>query len=138
MAYPATSNISTGIGYLGSLPALASWGTDGIYSGTIITSISDNQMVEEVKIENGTGLTSWYGLLVDGEEVNITFEDDRSITWPQSGGTITIFAPRANGSTATSATFQVVHNNWNGARKQNGTRNILAKKFTLITPSVMS
>jgi len=93
-------------------------------------------MVEEIKIENGTGLTSEQIMLVDGEEIEITVVDDRNIAFPQATNTITLLSPITNtGTVSSNTTYQVVNNNYNAARKQEGERVILAKKYTLITPS---
>lgn len=137
MAWPPTSNIATGLGYKGSLPVTLAWGTDGLYSGVIVTSIRPAQMIEEIKIENGTGLTATQILLNDGTQVEITCVDDRSTVWPSSGGTVTLLSPLPTGGSATSITLQVVDNAYQGTRKASGERTLLCKKYTLITPSAM-
>lgn len=137
MAWPPASNIATGLGYKGALPVTLAWGTDGLYTGVIVTSIRPAQMIEEIKIENGTGLTATQVLLNDGVQVEITCVDDRSVTWPASGNTLTLLSPLPTGGTATSITLQVVDNAYQGTRKATGERTLLCKKYTLITPSQM-
>ena len=137
MAWPPTSGISAGLGYIGSLPATLAWGTDGLFSGVIVTSIRPSQMIEEIKVENGVGLTSTQVLLNDGMQVEISCVDDRSVTWPSAGGTVTLLNPLPTGGSATSTVFQVVDNSYQGARKAAGERTLLVKKYTLISPAAM-
>lgn len=135
MAWPPTANTANTFIARGSLPATVAWGTDGIYSGVILKSIRSSRMIEEIKIENGTGLTSEQILLNDGDEAELTVVDDRAVTFPDSGNTVTILNPITASGNANSQTLQVVNNSYNAARKQEGERVILAKKYTLITPS---
>ena len=139
MAWPPASSInSTGLGYEGSLPTTLAWGTDGLYPGVIVTSVRDSQMIEEIKIDNGSGITATQIILKDGEQYEITVIDDRSITWPSSGTTVTLYSPLFTGGSATSVTFIVVDNAYAAARKAAGERTLLCKKYTLITPVNMS
>lgn len=140
MAWPPANNAANTYTLRTSgTPATLAWGTDGIYSGVILKSIRSTEMVEEVKIENGTGLTACLVGLRDGDEVELTCEDDRHITtWPRFMGTVVLLDPgigSVDGTLSSTTTFQVISNNWSGARKQNGERVILAKKYTLITPA---
>jgi hypothetical protein len=137
MAWPPASNIATGLGYKGALPVTLAWGTDGLYTGVIVTSMRPAQMIEEIKVENGTGLTATQVLLNDGTQIEISCIDDRSVTWPSSGATLTLLSPLPTGGTATSITLQVVDNSYQGTRKAPGERTLLCKKYTLITPAQM-
>lgn len=137
MAWPPTSNIATGLGYRGSLPVTLAWGTDGLYSGVIVTSMRPSQMIEEIKVENGTGLTATEILLNDGLQVEITVVDDRNVSWPASGAILTLLSPLPSGGTATSTTYQVIDNSYQATRKAAGERTLLCKRYTLITPGQM-
>jgi hypothetical protein len=95
-------------------------------------------MVEEIKIENGSGLTVTQVLLNDGQEIEISVVDDRAITWPVTGQTVTLIDPQPNGTAGTSTIFQVINNNYSVARKQDGERTIMAKRYKLITPQTIS
>lgn len=134
MAWPPAAG-STTFQVHGTLPATIAWGTDGMYSGIIVKSVRVRQMIEEIKIENGSGLTSNQVLLNDGDEVEITCVDDRALTFPASNATITLLSPLPTGAAGTSELFQVIDNSYNAARKQEGERVIMAKKYTLITAS---
>jgi hypothetical protein len=125
MAWPPTK--STGF-TLNGAPTTIVWGTDGTYGSTIVKSIRSSIMMEEIKIENGTGLTVVQILLNDGYEVEITCVDDSAITFPAPGAAITI----GNGSSGGDLAMTVVNNNCSSSRKQEGERVISAKKYTLI------
>jgi hypothetical protein len=94
-------------------------------------------MIEEIKIDQGSGLTATQILINDGDEVEFTVVDDRSITWPLAGGTVTFINPQPNGISGTPELYQVVNNNYTTARKVEGERTVLAKKYTLIVPTTM-
>lgn len=137
MAWPPAASSTTYTVRVGTLPTTVAWGTDGIYSGAIVISFRSSQMAEEVKIENGSGLTATLIGLLDGETCEITCVDDRAITWPQFFATIALYDPNntGGGTIGSTTTFQVISGDYNVARKQPGERVILAKKYTLITPS---
>lgn len=137
MSWPISFNIAAGVGKAGSLPSLLAWGTEGLYTSVIVKTIRASQMIEEIKIEQGSGLTATEILIYDGDEIEMTVVDDRAITWPLAGGTVTLLNPQPNGAGATSELFQVINNNFTTARKVEGERTILAKKYILITPVAM-
>lgn len=137
MAWPITFNIATGVGKAGTLPSLLAWGTDGILASAIVKTIRASKMIEEIKIEQGSGLTATEVLINDGDEVELTVVDDRALTWPQPGSTVTLINPQPNGVNGTSELYQVINNNYVTARKVEGERTVLAKKYILITPVQM-
>lgn len=136
--WPPSSDLANGIGYTGDLPTTLAWGTDDLYSGVIVISMRPSQMIEEIKIENGTGLTSKQVLLNDGNMVEINVIDDRSITWPAAGDTVTVLNPLPTGAAATSMTFNVIDNSYQASRKAPGERTLLCKKYTLFNPVDMN
>ncbi len=141
MAWPQVSNIAnTGLGIKGGLPNIIAWGTDGIITGSIVKTVRENRMLEEVRIENGSGITCEEILLYDGTEVDVTIMDDRNITsWPDVGTTVSILSPIESGTSLTvAATFQLVNNNYQVARKAEGERTFHGKHYLLITPGTMS
>lgn len=101
----------------------------------IVKSLRHREMTEEANIPNGTGLTAQQVALRDGDEVEVTCEDDRASTWPAFMGIANIVNAQSNGASPSNITLQVLNNDYNAGRKQNGERVILAKKYTLITPS---
>ncbi len=127
-------------------PTTLVWGTDGVYASVIVKSMRSSQMAEEIKIENGTGLTAVEILLVDGVEIEVTVVDDNSITFPLVGGTVTLFSGVTNAgllvgpgsfsnNSKVSMVMQVVNNNTSNARKQEGERTLTCKKYSLIGPT---
>lgn len=135
MAWPPSTGAGTFTAKVGTLPTTVAWGTDGIYAGVILVSCESNLMTEEIKIENGTGLTATLIGLNDGTEVILTAIDDRSVTFPDWMSTLSLIDPRPTGAGGTTTTFQVLNNNYKTGRKQEGQRSLHCKKFTLITPS---
>lgn len=121
---------------VGQLPTTIAWGTDGMLPGVIVKSMRSSRMIEEIKIENGTGITSTQILLHDGDQVEITVVDDRAIlTWPDAGTVITLINPINIGvSLGGTENFVVVNNDYNAARKQEGERVFLCKAYKLGIP----
>lgn len=111
------------------------WGTDGIDSGVIVISLRAKLMTEVVDIPNGSGIIATIIMLNNGTEIEIDVVDDRSLTFPDWGTTITLINPRETGATGTSTLLQVMDNNYNAERKQEGRRTLLCRKYVLITPS---
>ena len=143
MAWPpqvSGSNIgSNNVTFIGSVPSFIAWGTDGIYSissnAVILTSVREHRLVEEQRIENGSGLTSVDILIHDGDQAELTCIDDRNLTFPDSGSTIGIIRVLDNGTNLTTTqNFIVIDNAYNAARKAPGERVLLAKKFTVAGP----
>lgn len=135
MAWPPLS--AGNVQYRGSQPAAIAWGTDGIYTAAIVKSIRSSLMLDEIKIEQGSGLTALTVNLKDGTDVEITVVDDRNVAFPDWMTTIALIDPRTatTGQLSSTTTFQVMKNDFSGARKQDGERTISAKLYTLITPA---
>ena len=135
MAWPPAQSANT---YTARpVAATISWGTEGLTSSitAIVKSVRATQMVSEIPIENGSGLTAVLIGLNDGEEVEITCVDDRAIVWPEFMGVITLYNPRPTGGTPGTLLYQVISDNFNSARKQEGERTLLCKRYTLIVPT---
>lgn len=137
MAWPISYNITTGVGKNGNLPALLAFGTEGLYSGVIVKNVRAIPLIEEIRIENGSGNTVTQILINDGDEYEITVIDDRAISWPQPGTPVSLLNPSPNGTNATVETYQVINNNYSVAAKAPGERSLLGKKYLLISPSQM-
>jgi len=138
VSWPPSRNIQNGLGAVGSPPSALAWGSEGLWSGLIVKSLRATEMVQELNIENGTGLTSVNIILFDGDQIEITVQDDRNVTFVRTGGIITtILNPLPNGAAATAENFQVVNSSYSAQQKQNGERSFTCKKYLLITPLQM-
>jgi len=107
------------------------WGTEGFnqgaLSGYIVKTVRPSQRVEELRIENGTGLTATEILLVDGVDYEVTVVDDTTAGIPTVGDIWTLITPFDAGS----FNFLLVNNSYNAARKQEGERVFLLRSFSL-------
>lgn len=139
MAWPISYSIANGsfVGKNATIPSLLAWGTDGLYSGIIVKSVRAIPIIEEIVIENGSGINTTHILLNQGDEYEFTVEDDRAVSFPFPGTPVTLLNPMPNGAGATSEVYQTINNNWSGARKVNGERSFLCKRYSLITPVQM-
>ena len=116
------------------------WGTTGIYNNgqsVIVKSARSVPMTEEIRIEQGGGLTATSVIVNDGDMMEITVDDDRAVTWPIAGGTVNLINPQPNGTYGTAELFQVYNNNYNVNMKQQGERTLICKRYTIITPTQM-
>jgi len=137
MSWPTTS-----AGYSATGITTIRWGTDGALDSPkpasgyyVVTKFSEKQLVESIKLSNGTGITSTRILLTDGVDWNITVRDDTTMTAPTVGTQIKIvdagnLVPSPNTGTALWAT--VVDSNYETAPKQAGERTITVERLRLI------
>jgi hypothetical protein len=116
------------------------WGTEGMNTYTyIVKSLRAQRLVEEIKIEQGSGLTAIDVLLIDGDQVEVTVIDDTTIKPPDVGSAV-FFTNPLNASTASPPWslglfqgFWVIDNSYNAARKTEGERVLLCKYFNAMT-----
>jgi hypothetical protein len=139
MAFPITFNLtSTGVGKASNaIPSILVFGTEGLYTGVIVKSATSTPIISEVQVPNGSGQTVASIVINDGDEMQITVDDDRAVTWPVSGNTVSLYNPQPNGAGATLELFQVYNNNYNLQAKAVGERTLIVKKYFLITPTAM-
>lgn len=120
-------------GYLAEGLTTIVWGTTGMsqgfLSGYIVKTIRPSERVEELRVENGVGLTATEILLLDGYDVEVTVVDDTTQIPPASGLVVSLVVPFQT----TLLNFIIVNNSYNAARKQEGERVFLARAFTLIS-----
>jgi hypothetical protein len=128
--------LNANVSELGPAPTTLGWGTEGIHASYIVKSMRIQRMVEEIKIEQGSGLTSKTVLINDGDQVEITVVDDRSVANPPDvGDSMALFVPLdTNGTLTTRRNFRVIDPSYNLSPKQAGERVILAKAYVLIDP----
>ena len=137
-SWPPSFNITTyAMGANSSLPSLIGFGTDGIYPNVIVKSARPSKMIEEVKWENGSGLTAGQVLLYDGDLMELDVIDDRAVTWPQPGTPVTLYNPQPNGTFAPTELYMTVNNNYNAVQKQPGERTLRCVRYSLFNPTQM-
>tara|TARA_R110000868_G_scaffold245626_7_gene502228 strand:+ start:14883 stop:15293 length:411 start_codon:yes stop_codon:yes gene_type:complete len=113
------------------------WGTDGLWSSYIVSRISQKQLIENVKLTNGTGITVTRVQLTDGVQWDITVRDDTGMTAPVAGNTFTAIYDAAGmlGTVGLTYTGRIVESSWDTSSKQAAERSITVEKLTLITES---
>jgi len=103
------------------------WGTEGIYSGYIVTSANESQRIEEIDIEQGAGFEAIVILLNKGCDVEIEVIDDTSVTPPViADNPITLVTPYGT------IPMLMVANKASQARKREGMRTFTFKSFNAI------
>ena len=119
---------------LGSAFALV-WGTDlfktGSFSTSLIKSLSFGERNEEIKIENGSGLTAIFLMIKDGGDFDINLVDNAVSAWnpPSAGDTLTFLNP-LDGVAAATCVCTGIKGEY--ARKQEVGFAITGKSFALI------
>jgi hypothetical protein len=119
------------------------WGTDGIMANTspngsgggyngyyIVESIRGNDEIENIYIEQGTGLKATRIQLWQGRRYVLTVVDDTGMTAPAPATLISLVD--TVGAGASTYQFRVVENGYNAARKVEGKREITAEYLTCI------
>ncbi len=140
MSWPPGPPTEQGIGFLDFGVTTIVWGTEGFSQGSlggyIIKTVRPSQRVEELRIENGTGLTATEILLIDGVDYEITVVDDTRFSIPFAGEILVLATPfpfDPGPTTSTPDQFVIlVNNSYNAARKQEGERVLLCRSFHLI------
>ena len=103
------------------------WGTDGAYSGYIVTSANESQRIEEIDIENGTGFEAIVILLNKGLDVDIEVVDDTSVTPPVFGSIVTLSTPFG------SIPMLRIESKASQSRKREGLRTFTFKSYNAIS-----
>lgn len=107
------------------------WGTDGLYGSAIVKSMRRIDMTEEIKVENGTGLTAFFIQLVDGAEVEFTCVWDTATINEANfdiGSVITLSNDPKTGQN--NFRFLVTQNPLNLARKEAAEFSVTGKYFS--------
>ena len=112
----------------GVLPGNATYG--GFF---IVESIRGQDEIENIYIEQGTGLKATRIQLWQGRNYTITVTDDTNMSPPSPGGLVTICDPISGGGNTYS--FRVTQNAYNTGRKVEGKREITCEYLTLIEGS---
>jgi len=137
-SWPPVFNFSTyAMGINSAMPSLVGFGTDGLMPGVIVKTARPSKMIEEVKWENGSGLTAGQILLYDGDVMELDCIDDRAYNWGQPGVTVTLYNPLPNGTYAVQEVYMTINNNYNAVQKQPGERTLRCVRYNLFSPVSM-
>lgn len=103
------------------------WGTEGAYTGYIVTTVSYAERVEEIDIEQGAGFEAIVILLVKGVDVEFNVIDDTNVSPPAVGTVVTFSTPFG------SQPYLIVGSKADQARKREGMRTFNVKNFNAIS-----
>ena len=109
------------------------WGTDALWSTYVVTRISERDLIENIKLPNGTGITTTRVQLKDGRQWDITVRDDTGMTPPKSGDTLVVKdAGGLIGTVGLNYTARIVESGWDSAPKQAAERTLTVESLVLI------
>ena len=103
------------------------WGTEGIYTGYIVTSANSSSRIEEIDIEQGAGFEAIVILLNKGYDVEIEVIDDTAVTPPNITSIVTLVTPFGT------IPMLMVSSKAAQARKKEGMRTFTFKSFNAIS-----
>lgn len=140
-SWPSVSGVTTGFEMDGI--TTIRFGTDGLLqsprhnNGDFFTVLRFNQkpLIENIKLPNGTGITTTRILLKDGHTFDITVRDDSEMAPPWPGDTWVITDAGGllpNGVPGAVYSCTVVDGNYDTAVKQAGERGIQLENLTLV------
>tara|TARA_R110000868_G_scaffold245626_7_gene502229 strand:+ start:15298 stop:15708 length:411 start_codon:yes stop_codon:yes gene_type:complete len=130
MAYTVPT-VSTGYASQGTTTIV--WGTDGLWSTYIVSRATEKDIIENVKLTNGTGITLTRVQLKDGRQWDLTVRDDTAMTPPTAGSTITVVdAGGLISSSKLNYTGRVVESSWDTSSKQAAERSVTVENLILI------
>lgn len=103
------------------------WGTEGIYTGYIVTTANSSSRIEEIDIEQGAGFEAIVILLNKGIDVELEVIDDTTVTPPNITTIVTLVNPFGT------IPMLMVSSKASQARKREGMRTFTFKSFNAIT-----
>lgn len=138
MAWPPTSGVS--VGYAVDGITTIRWGTEGTLQSPkrasgyyTVLRIDEKELVEVIKLPQGTGLTASRVRIKDGAHWAITVRDDTTMTAPICGTSLSIVDMAGMiGTVGLRYNATVVENDYNTAVKQPGERVLVAENLRLI------
>lgn len=142
-SWPAVSGTTTGFEVDGGVTTIR-WGSDGLLQSPkpasgfyCVLRFDEKELLENIKLPNGTGITSTRVRLIDGVQFAITVRDDTQMTPPAGGDTVVmtdaggIVSGYASGA-AKVYNCTVVENDYQTALKQPGERVLVVEALKLI------
>lgn len=148
MSWPQTGSGSLATGYLASGVTTIRWGSKELITsiagtavnGTtvgIVTRFNQRALVENIKLPNGSGLTTTRVQIIDGYQWDATVRDDTNITnRPQIGDTVVIVdaAGLISGTVSTVYKYSatVTESGYDASPKQAGEFTVTVEALTLV------
>lgn len=141
MAWPPTPNSTTGFEADGV--TTIRWGTEGLLQGSlppisatgyyVVLRFNQKELSENIKLPQGSGLTSTRVRIRDGVQWAITVRDDTQMTAPICGDLLTIVDGSGMlGDVGLTYSARVVENDYETAVKQAGERVLMLENLVLI------
>lgn len=134
MAWPTPLNGSvTGIAAQGADATHIRWGTESLWGIFIVTRATQKPLNENIKLQQGRGLTSTRVQIVDGNVWELTVRDDDRMTVPAIGTVATVVdIAGLLGTAGASVTGRIIENGYDVSPKSPGERTITIEKLTLV------
>lgn len=134
MAWPPTFNITPAL--LAQGVTTIYWGTEDLLGYYVVLSFHQRELVENVRLRQGSGLTSTRVQLRDGVNWDIHVRDDSRMTPPQAGTMLTVVdAAGLLGSRGATYVGRVIESSTNLTSQNPLERNVIVEKLRLITES---
>jgi hypothetical protein len=142
--WPPTAGTTTGYDVDGI--TTIRWGTDGLLQSPkptsgyyVVSRFAQKELIDNIKLPNGTGITSSRVRIRDGVNWSITVRDDTAMTAPVVGDSITIVdAGGMIGAVGLRYSATVVDNDYDSAIKQAGERVLVAENLILVESQTSS
>ena len=134
MPWPPSSPVQNANGFIIEGVTTIVWGTDWATIGfgggnyAIVKSVRPAERADEIRIENGVGLTATLVLLRDGYDYDVTVVDQYTVTYPIVGTFASILVP----FTASPVNGIVVATAYDATRKREDDRTFTLRTFRLI------
>lgn len=144
MSWPTTGAGSLATGYLASGVTTLRWGTDelvqtmngqtAVQAFLIVTRFAERNIIDNIKLPNGDGLTSSRVMIVDGVQWDVTVRDSTALTGlPKLGTSVTIVdAAGLIDAVGEVYTATVVESTYEASPKQAGERQLTLENLVLI------
>jgi hypothetical protein len=138
MSWPTTGAGSLASGYMAQGVTTIRWGTNGVSSVTgflVVVRASQRNLVENIKLPNGDGVSATRVQLVDGVEWDIVVRDDTTQvpSGLRIGQTIAIKDMAGHlGTVGLDYVGRVIGHNYEAAVKQPGERTLTVENLLLV------
>lgn len=141
-SWPPTAG--TSVGYLATGITTIRWGSEGLLQSPkpssgwyAVLRFNQRTLVDNIKLPNGSGVTSTRVQIVDGQQWELTVREDNTMTPPQVGDSVTIvdaggLIGGATASTILTYTAVVEGSGFDTSPKQAGERTLTVSNLLLV------